>query len=55
MILPPPDPHEPRDPEGMSVDTPMALFGAGRPSGEVERLANAILDARPGILFVFRR
>jgi len=54
MRLPPPDPHEQgyREPDGMRLDAPMTLFGAGGPSREVERLADAIIDARPGLLFV---
>jgi hypothetical protein len=52
--LPPPDPHEQpfNEPEDMQLDTPMSVFGAGGPSREVERLADAILDARPGLLIV---
>ena len=36
----------------MRLDFPMSLFGGGAVSREVERLADAILDARPGLLIV---
>jgi hypothetical protein len=55
--VPPHDPHEQpyREPEsGMRLDFPMSLFG-GVVSREVERLADAILDARPGLLVVVAR
>jgi hypothetical protein len=56
--VPPQDPNEQpySEPEsGMRLDFPMTLFGAGRVSREVERLADAILDARPGLLIVVGR
>ena len=54
MRLPPPDPSEPPDsePDGRgAVGSPTIVF-ASPPSPETERLASAILDARPGVLFV---
>ena len=33
----------------------MSLFGTGGASHEVERLADAILDVRPGLLIVVAR
>ena len=56
--IPPHDPREQpyREPEnGMQLDFPMTLFGSGGPSRDVERLADAILDARPGLLIVVAR
>jgi hypothetical protein len=55
--LPPPDPGEPAGtpPEGMRMAAPAAVFVNGRPSRELDRLTDAILDARPGLLFVFLR
>jgi hypothetical protein len=56
--VPPHDPHEQpyREPEsGVRLDFPMSLFGTGGASREVERLADAILDARPGLLIVVAR
>jgi hypothetical protein len=56
--LPPPDPDESLDltPErGPEVSGPLAVFAAGAPSGEVDRLADAILDYRPGTLIVVVR
>jgi len=56
--VPPHDPyeqpyHEPAS--GMRLDFPMTLFGRSGASREVERLADAILDARPGLLIVVSR
>jgi hypothetical protein len=56
--VPPHDPNEQpySEPEsGMRLDFPMTLFGAGRVTREIERLADAILDARPGLLIVVAR
>jgi hypothetical protein len=55
--VPPHDPHEQpyREPESNArLDFPMSLF-AGGVSREIERLADAILDARPGLLIVVAR
>ena len=54
MHLPPPDPNERPDsePDGTAtVGSPTVVF-ASPPSEETERLASAILAARPGVLFV---
>jgi hypothetical protein len=56
--VPPHDPCE--QPYGepdsdLRLDFPMSLFGGGAASREVERLADAILDARPGLLVVVAR
>jgi hypothetical protein len=54
-MLPPPDPHEsPFDepPGDVELSGPTAVFPCGTPSRETERLADAIVKARPGILFV---
>ena len=54
MHLPPPDPNESPDSEldgTASVGSPTVVF-ASPPSAETERLASAILAARPGVLFV---
>jgi hypothetical protein len=52
--LPPPDPfeslHSPTG--GARLPAPVAVFVAGTPSPEVERLSEAILEARPGALIV---
>ena len=56
--VPPHDPYEQpyREPDsGMRLDFPMTLFGRTGASREVERLADAILDARPGLLIVVSR
>ncbi len=55
--VPPHDPHEQPygEPESdMRLDFPMSLFGSGV-TREIERLADAILDARPGLLVVVAR
>jgi hypothetical protein len=57
-MLPLRDPHEsPFDePAGhVKLPGPTAVFPRGTPSRETERLADAILKARPGILFVTGR
>jgi len=53
--LPPPDPYEPfsREPGGMGwLGEPTVIFATCDPSREMQRLARAILDARPGVLFL---
>jgi hypothetical protein len=56
--LPPPDPYESL---GLSPDTEMPLtgptvfFAAGPPSPAADRIAEAIVDMRPGVLIVFAR
>ena len=54
MRLPPPDPNEPPDsePDGQSsVPAPTIVFN-GPPTMDAERVAAAILERRPGVLFV---
>lgn len=56
--LPPPDPSEPQNltPErSPAITGPTAVFAAGAPSDEVDRLADAILTFRPGLLIVLER
>lgn len=52
--LPPPDPRESpfSEPEELRVTAPTTLFARGNPSPQSERLAEAILAARPGLLIV---
>jgi hypothetical protein len=53
--LPPPDPHESYGhPPGEDhpVAAPTAIFVRGTPSSETDRLSDAILDFRPGVLIV---
>jgi hypothetical protein len=53
--LPPPDPHE-FSADGSAEETPLpapaAIFMSGPPSPEADRLSDAILDFRPGALFI---
>jgi len=56
--LPPPDPHESLGltPEGqLEISGPTAVFVGGPPSPDVDRLADAFLEFRPGVLIVFAR
>jgi hypothetical protein len=39
----------------MQLNAPMTVFSAGGASRTVERLADAIIDARPGLLIVVAR
>jgi hypothetical protein len=53
--IPPPDPNEffisePSGEERMAA--PTTVFSAGRPTAAGERLADAIVSARPGVLVV---
>jgi hypothetical protein len=50
--LPPPDPSEPGPPADLSLPGPSAVFMSGPPGPDADRLADAILTARPGLLFV---
>jgi hypothetical protein len=52
--LPPPDPYESLGaaPEGVQLGAPAVVYIGGPPSAETERMANAILAARPGALVV---
>ncbi|HEY7075215.1 MAG TPA: hypothetical protein VH418_07590 [Solirubrobacteraceae bacterium] len=55
-MLPPPDPFEsPVVSPGGRLSAPAAVFVKGRPSREVDRLADAILAMRPGALVVVVR
>jgi hypothetical protein len=53
--LPPPDPHEnlAGAPPLLKLAAPTMCFPLGPPDEEAERLAAALLDHRPGALFVF--
>jgi hypothetical protein len=53
--LPPPDPHEDLHgpPPGLELADPVMCFPLGTPDAAEERLASAILEYRPGALFVF--
>jgi hypothetical protein len=53
--LPPPDPHEnvAAAPPLLRLSAPTMCFPLGPPDEETERLAAALLDHRPGALFVF--
>jgi hypothetical protein len=53
--LPDPDPHESLGLEpvdGIRLLAPTAVFTMGRPSPETDRLSDAMLDLRPGVLIV---
>ena len=53
--LPPRDPHESHGDgplDGMHIPGPAAIFMAGPPSPEADRLSDAILELRPGALLV---
>ena len=56
--MPAPDPFEPSwappDPE-LPIASPMAVFMMGPPTPEIDRLSDAILAARPGVVFICRR
>ena len=55
MHLPPPDPNETFEPKGLELSSPHAVFLTGPPSAEEDRLADAILERRPGALVVVAR
>lgn len=50
--LPPPDPFEPSDAPGLEVSAPTSVFLKGCSSLDADRVARAILAARPGLLVV---
>ena len=52
FVLPPPDPNEWREPPALELSAPVALYLAGVPSTEGERIASALLELRPGALVV---
>lgn len=55
LQLPPPDPNEAVEPEGLELSAPAAIFLTGPPSADEDRLADAILERRPGALVVVSR
>ena len=51
--LPPPDPCEPSgEPPGLTLTASAVVFLSGPRAEREDRLANAIVAARPGALFV---
>jgi hypothetical protein len=51
--LPPPDPFEPSGaPSDLQIAGPTTMFLSGRPSPQLDRVADAIQAARPGLLVV---
>jgi hypothetical protein len=54
--LPPPDPNE-RSEAGFEspIPAPTAVFPLGPPSGAGNRMADRLLELRPGLLFVLAR
>jgi hypothetical protein len=51
--LPPPDPHESMpDPVTRTLPAATAVFPLGSPSPSDDRVADRILDLRPGLLIV---
>jgi hypothetical protein len=53
--LPPQDPNESpfAEPSGDApIPNPTTVFSRGAPTAEDERVADTILEARPGVLFV---
>jgi hypothetical protein len=55
LRLPPPDPNESHDLQGLNLNAPVAIFLAGSPSPAADRLASAVLKWRPGALVVAAR
>jgi hypothetical protein len=55
MQLPPPDPNETFEPPGLELSAPAAVFLTGPPTAEEDRVADAILERRPGALIVVAR
>jgi hypothetical protein len=56
--LPPPDPFESFDlapTHGKEVSAPTAIFAMGPVTPEVDRVADRMLDLRPGLFIVFAR
>jgi hypothetical protein len=50
--LPPPDPHEPVDlGRELNIPAPIAVF-VGSPTPADDRVSDALLDLRPGLLIV---
>ena len=55
LSLPPPDPNEAYEPTDLELSSPAAIFLTGPPSADEDRLADAILERRPGALVVVSR
>jgi hypothetical protein len=55
--FPPPDPceHPYPEPSGDRLPEPLTIFPRGTPSKQVEAVADAIIEARPGLLVVVMR
>ena len=52
-MLPPPDPYEtPGPPPDLELASPWAVFLTGPPSQDDDKLSDAVLRYRPGLLFV---
>jgi hypothetical protein len=52
-MLPPPDPYEtPGPPPDLQIASPWAVFLGGSPTTRDDRLSEAVLRYRPGLLFV---
>ena len=50
--LPPPDPHEIGRTPGLRLEAPAVIFLRHAPTLDADRLADAILAARPGALII---
>jgi len=51
--FPPPDPHESFDlTAGLRILAPMAIFATGPAGEEADRVADRVLELRPGIFVV---
>jgi hypothetical protein len=50
--LPPPDPNESFEPQGLQLSSPAAIFLMGPPSPAADSLSSAVLDWRPGALVI---
>jgi hypothetical protein len=53
--FPPPDPHEPDwlgPTNAQPIAAPTALFASGPASPEADRIADRVLDIRPGLFIV---
>jgi len=53
--LPSPDPNESlglRPDRDVALSAPTVVFAVGRPSAQTDRVADAVLDLRPGLLIV---
>ena len=41
--------------DGIRIKAPTAVFAMGKPSAETDRVSDAVLDLRPGVLIVVAR